>query len=362
MDYVDWVEKVIQTTAITWRGLDTSRREFHGVSLEAVARALNIYIEVPYITEFLQTKPGEALYDAILDLKSMGLLVDGAERFSYKLSQEGRKFPNVSLSSGWGSILRIHLEEEQREFLSMVAQIGQEVYDDYVCVREVPGEELATALGWSTGEQNNSRVFYVAQSLEHIGLLGTHNTIGLTRVIPNYRGIVAATREQPSEWLAVVEEAVNEWETTNVDFKRQLNLKSDNEKAEFIRDILGLATTKSSGRRFLIVGFDNKTHEFSQSVDSKIDQDQLENVLNHYTEPTPRVRYTTVPWGGGVVGIIEVIREPAKLPYQVKHPLGGQKRVEAGDIFVRHGSHTEPPSPTELANSIAEGENARSLQ
>jgi hypothetical protein len=362
MDFVDWVEKVMQATAITWKGLDTSSREFNGVSAEVIARALNIYTAGPDMMTFLRSKPGEALRDATTELKRIGLLVDGVEHFHYKLTQEGRKFPDVSLSTAWGQIFRVHLDEEQREFLSMLAQIGQEVYDGYVCVREVSGEELADSLGWNTGERNNSRVFYVSQALEKVGMVTTHNTIGSTRVIPTYAGIVAATRVEQSEWIPVVQTAVNDWETTNVDFKRQLNLKNDNDKAEFIHDILALATTKSSGRRFLIIGFDNKTRRFAQSVDPKIDQDQLENILNHYTEPTPSIRYHTVPWAGGTVGVIEVFRDAAKIPYGVKQPLGGQKGIKAGDIYVRHSSHTEPPTPAELVNLVAEGEDARRSQ
>jgi hypothetical protein len=362
MDFVDWAEKVMQATAVTWKALDTPRRQFNGVSAEAVARALNIYAEGPDPMEFLRSKPGEAVLDALRELERLGLVEGGVERFHYKLTQEGRKFPDVSLSAAWGQIFRVHLDEEQREFLSVLAQIGQEVYDDFVCVSEVLGDDLANALGWDTGERNNSRVFYVAESLKNAGMVTMRATSGRTIVVSTYAGLVTVTREEQSTWLPVVQEAIEEWETTNVDFKRQLNLKSDKEKAEFVRDVLALATTKSSGRRLLVIGFDDKTHQFVQSVDPKIDQNQLENILHAYTEPTPEIRYHRVPFSGGTVGIIEVMRDPAKVPYKVKQASKGQHVINVGDVFVRHSSRTEAPTPAELADLIAEGETAREQQ
>ena len=80
-----------------------------------------------------------------------------------------------------------------------------------------------------------------------------------------------------------------DWETTTVEFKRQVNLKLDKEKAEFVRDVLALATTKASGRRWLVIGFDNNTHQFTVSVDPAITQDRLEDILNAYASPAPQM-------------------------------------------------------------------------
>lgn len=42
--------------------------------------------------------------------------------------------------------------------------------------------------------------------------------------------------------------------------------------------------------------------------------------------------------GGGEAGVIEIHREPTKIPYRISRDIG---RVQAGHIFVRHGSQTE---------------------
>jgi hypothetical protein len=46
-----------------------------------------------------------------------------------------------------------------------------------------------------------------------------------------------------------IDDLVAEWETTSVDFKRQLSLDTMDQKAEFVKDILCLVNTKASRRR-----------------------------------------------------------------------------------------------------------------
>jgi hypothetical protein len=87
-----------------------------------------------------------------------------------------------------------------------------------------------------------------------------------------------------------------------------------------------------------------------------MNQDHLQQVLNRYADPPPHISYLTRDWHGALVAAIEIIREPIRLPYKVARRIG--KRNE-GDVFVRHGSITEPPTPRELQTLHDEGLNAR---
>ena len=157
-----------------------------------------------------------------------------------------------------------------------------------------------------------------------------------------------------------VRELVDEWETTNVEIMRGLQLSRNTDKATLVKELLGLVTTKSSGSRYLIIGFDDDTHDFYESADPGINQDRLEDILNAYCLEAPKIRYATVPYGDGCnVGLIELFREPEKIPYQVSKDLGGKKGIQEGDIFVRHGSQTEAPTPAELEELNKEGAAAR---
>ena len=63
----------------------------------------------------------------------------------------------------------------------------------------------------------------------------------------------------------------------------------------------------------------------------------------------------------GQVGKLEVLREPAKLPYTVSRPLAGEKkRMTANQVFVRHGSQTVEAPPADLQAIQDEGDRARS--
>lgn len=62
------------------------------------------------------------------------------------------------------------------------------------------------------------------------------------------------------------------------------------------------------------------------------------------------------PNGTGLVAIIEVRRDPAKLPHRIV--LGGGK-VRAGQVYVRHGSQVEEPTAAELGELQVEGDRAR---
>ena len=123
--------------------------------------------------------------------------------------------------------------------------------------------------------------------------------------------------------------------------------------------MLSLANTKASGRRWMIVGFDNSTRGYQSAPDANVTQDRIEQILAHYTDPVVIVRYEMVQYRSGAVGKLEVLREPANLPYKVARSIGDRKRIEAGQVFVRHGSQIEAPTQGELDSLIEEGKSAR---
>jgi len=352
-DYVEWVGRVMEGVVRAWQGSNANTKLI-GVSIHEIVPALGFEVDTRH-SDFDGTKIAEAVQDALRDLVRMGLLDDAGGRF-YKLTHEGTKFPKADLPTAWGQITSVYLDEEQLAFLKKVAEIGQEVYDRYVCVKNLTAQQIFEALGWSWDNEGSAKGYLLTKALADLGMIQQRAYMGGNiDVVPTYIGIVRATREAESQWSKTVHELIEEWETTNVDFKRELNLGRDKEKAEFVRDILGLATTKSSGRRFLVIGFDDKTRSFARPIDPSITQERLDQILHAYCEPTPGIRYKTVPWTGGNVGIIEVLRNAEDIPYRVNKNLAGEGGIKAGEIYVRHGSHTEAPTQRELEDLLREG-------
>jgi hypothetical protein len=167
--------------------------------------------------------------------------------------------------------------------------------------------------------------------------------------------------EVESERIRNIENLILEletrWEDPYVEFKETLSIRSDTGKAEFIKDVLGLATTQGSARRFLMIGWSDKSRRVEPpGVDLELREEQLQQVLNSYCEPPPHIVYFTHMWEGVRVGVIEIVHESIRLPYQISRDFGRRKKDE---VFVRHGTITEPPTPRELEALRQEGINAK---
>ncbi|MFC1942511.1 Crp/Fnr family transcriptional regulator [Chloroflexota bacterium] len=207
---------------------------------------------------------------------------------------------------------------------------------------------------------NNSKLLKIFKEDPKLGYLVFNNLLVVMKsilqadqyklgsVVPS--PISYASEDIGTEWVRTVHQLVDEGESTNVVLKKQLNLSNDRETADFIRDILGLANTKSSGRRFMVIGFNSSTHSFAQSVNPNLTQQLLEQSLDVYAEPAPIITYIDIPLASGTIEIIEVMREGKNVPYRVKKDLSGGEGIKSGEIYVRHGSVTEAPTKRELEN------------
>lgn len=142
------------------------------------------------------------------------------------------------------------------------------------------------------------------------------------------------------------------WEGANVDHKVRLEVGSDERKAELARDVAALANTQVRGSRYLVIGFDNASHSFAESFDATIDQDRLEDILGTRLSDVPGVHVDVVPWPGGIVGLVEIRRHAAKLPYTIARNL--TDKIRKGDVFVRRGSHVARTDDEERGELIAE--------
>lgn len=350
--YVDWVEKV----ALAFARMEKDHAQ---VSLGALQAEIGVPPPPGQDDRYVEG----AVWTAIQDLD--GITVVNALNVHQILETENtRKLRHgAALSTVWPSFFATFLEEEQSEFLGALVRIAEDQHEDIADVQWATATEVFAALGWSTSERaDHSRALAIVNILSEAGMVRTRLTTGsidAVRAIPTYRGVVFATKQVATEWQQRLAEMAEEWETTTVEYKVEVKLNSSAQKAEFTKDILGLATTKASGReRYLVIGYDKDSHDFTQSVDAGITQDRLEQILHQYIEPMVDVRYFTVPMrSGGEAGVIEVRREASKIPYRVRRGIG---KLKAGNIFVRHGSQTEPPTELELAALIAEGDHARS--
>ena len=243
------------------------------------------------------------------------------------------------------------------EVTRMVSSSEHEQDADFPILKRVPIDDVDTAL---QGELEREAIFVSAQTLDRLRLISWTPTMGMhfTAYI-TYRGLARLLKRDFTIVSQEIDELLKEWETTSVEFKREVRTDTADQKAEFIKDILALANTQASGRRWLIVGFDNQTHVWSKDPDRKLTQDHIEQLLSVYAEPMIQTRYEVVDYRAGKVGRLEVLREQTNLPYRVKRDTGYRKRITAGQIFVRHGSQIEEATHLELQSLEDEATRAR---
>src|SRR6266566_1220109 len=274
--HVDWVEQVLQGLAAAVAA-DPQARQV-GVSIGDLQRRLT--------GDPADGSPAaEAIGDALADLERLGL-VDLGSGAGAKLSQAGVQLAAGSLRSTWPAIQQLYLTDEQLAFLRAAAALCEQRHPKFALLREVSWREVNQRLGWQTDDDTIAHD--LAARLAQVGLLAVDITLGDSiELYPTYAGVVRATEAEQAALRELIVGLLPDWETTTVEFKRELNLKRNKEKAELVRDVLALATTKASGRRWLVIGFDPKTHQFAQSVDPAITQDRLEQILAAYAATRP---------------------------------------------------------------------------
>ena len=302
---------------------------------------------------------GEAMWDSLRDLKRFGL-VDPQSRNDIRISQEARKIRVASLRTTWPGIHETWLDDRQARFLGKLCELSEQRGEDSANLAEIHGDEVLAAIGETPNEAipSPSSTHWNRSGLVDASAM----TLGNFLAFPTYSGMVLATEKAATEGQKLVADLLDDWETTNTEFKRELHLGTKDEKAEFIRDVLALANPQVSGDRHLITGFDDKSRDFTTAADPKITQDTIENLLNEYTKPPVAVIYTnfTEQNGAGDIGVLRVLRDRTKVPYRVARRLAGEKKAIAeGEVYVRHGSHVANASVEEIAD--LEGEARRAL-
>lgn len=321
---------------------------------------------------FKEQKYRDVLELAVDDFEKLGLIEDGTSNF-HKLSLSGRRAAK-NIPQLWAEICRTTIPPAQEAILKTVNQMSPQEGDGFARVEMIRVNKLHGALLQQENKdfQNFNSEDLAAQLVElrGRGLIFCERGEYPDEVRANYRGLVWQQRRDFILREKEILDLVEVWETTSVDFKRELYLDNAGEKAEFVKDVLGLANTKSSGRRWLIVGFDDKTREIHIPAEEpdrgywykKTKPDRIEQLLSAYVTPHINVRFELVDFRGGKVGKIEILREAESLPYRVSKSVGDiKKRIEENQIFVRHGSHTVKPDDEELQDLIDEAARAKSM-
>jgi hypothetical protein len=342
--YVDWVEDVLKATV---RAKTTGNRALV-VGAREIAAQIGLDVEQTW----------GAVYEALADLEKLGL-VNVESQYQIDITQEARKITVASLRTAWPGLQEVWLDEDQLAFLRAVCELSETRYEDYAELQWTHAYNAFERVGW---ERDDDRIAGLVYALRDAGLLATRLTMGGGwNIAATYASIVRAMESETSELVELVRRLIPDWETTNVEFKRELHLDKADERAEFVRDIMALANTQVTGDRFMVVGFGPRSHDFETDIDPRITGDRIEDILDRYTKPTVTLRYRPFDWlTSGRAAVLEIHRDRAKVPYRVMGAIGKERRIEHGQVYVRHGSHVVLASDDEISDLEAEAARGRS--
>jgi hypothetical protein len=371
MDFIDWCTRVVEAV---YEG--AARPEFRRQGYPASLLSARLFSEeIPDMQVSLydigqlpsrtrEEKRRKSLMQALQAMSSYPCLIacDVVEHPSRWKPADPVAVPAEQLRrhihDWWIGTCARPLPAEHIEVLRALNALSARLEEGIVWIDPVSSDHLLTTLRWDDEE----RLRVVASELYQHGhiLNDVADDEADWRLSATYYGLVWETRQQITRYTPWIDDLVARWETTSVDFKRELRVEMDNEKSELVKDLLGLVNTQANEPHLLVIGFDPVTHGYHGPSATDITQDRLEAIVNRYVEPSLVFEYAVVGYRAGPVGILAVAREPAKLPYRFAIAIGsGDKRREAGVWFVRHGSQTEPPTPRERDAIITEGRRAR---
>ncbi|HLW01269.1 MAG TPA: ATP-binding protein [Ktedonobacterales bacterium] len=360
MDYVDWCSYVLQTCIQAQQTTEQVRLSgitpFELTTIITTALGTEDYGKRP---DFTDSTFYRGLVFALNDLLDYGLVEKQLLSHYWKVTKYGREIAG-NLTPVWWDICTDTLEPEHEQLLGVVNRLSMHSTPDHVWLEEISREALLAETGW---DADSPRLFRVAHELQELRYVdGSFMTPRHFTVQANYKGLVWETRRGLTVETQFINELLSEGETTSVEFKRELHLGTSDQKAEFIKDVLALANTRASGRHWLVVGFDDKTHTYFQAPNPVVTEHRIESLLARYTTPCVDIRYEVVQHQAGPVGMLEVLRDAKKVPYRVAKAIRGEKKaVSEGAIYVRHNTLVEPPTPPEEQALQEEGDRARNL-
>ncbi len=336
MDFVDWCGFVLQQLA------DIVRRSPQAAQYGATQA--DFLVPLYGSTGLQDAQRKRAVDQAISQLAAHGL-VENSGSILIQVNRAGRDLAE-DMTTLWHGICLRELGSRERALLQAVNRLSQRNADEYAWLETVSRESLLAEIG-EIGEED--WIAFTLNELHAIDLVAVHTAFGgFFDVQATYGGLVWENRRAFTLESRFIDELVGEWETTSVDFKRELHTDTADQKAELVKDLIGLANTQASGRRWLIIGFDDKTRAYHGPPGHKLTQNHLEQLANEYTAPTVLLRYKVIHYRSGPVGKLEVLRDVCLVPHRVKRAVGDRKRIREGQVFVRHGSQTAEPDPDEL--------------
>ena len=143
------------------------------------------------------------------------------------------------------------------------------------------------------------------------------------------------------------ETLLNKTESEELDFKsEQYKLDTEEQKAEFIKDVLAFANAWKTSDAYIICGVLEKDGraENIEKVDHHLEDNNLQQLVCSKTNKPPRFTYEPFTYEEKELGIIIIYKDQDR-PIYLRKNFGWLK---ANEVYIRRGSSTGIASPDEI--------------
>jgi predicted HTH transcriptional regulator len=132
-------------------------------------------------------------------------------------------------------------------------------------------------------------------------------------------------------------------ESTKLDFKAVLSLKTESEKKELAKDVAAMANSRG-GRGYIIFGIEDGTKNVLGIEGKKYTEEQIQQIISQRCDPPVSVKLEMLPFGGKQVAVLTIYKSSQK-PHQIR---------QTGVFYIRRGSTTDIARREEIAGMLQE--------
>lgn len=174
-------------------------------------------------------------------------------------------------------------------------------------------------------------------------------TVAKLREMRSYYNSLPNDRLSPEQQMIADLQRLGQ-ESETIDAKRDLVLREEGDKAEFVKDIVAMA---NNGRpSYLIIGLEDGTFNPVGRLTNHYTTNDINQILSGRIDPPVAVEYRELIIDGNEYAFIEIngTNRPYIVARDIIHGRTDRKQVRIfkGMIFVRHRDRTEGISRAEL--------------
>lgn len=139
--------------------------------------------------------------------------------------------------------------------------------------------------------------------------------------------------------LSKLELLLNKGEGPKLDYKEMLDLETESDKKELVKDVIAIANSQG-GRGHLIIGVKDKTKDIVGIDSNNINEERIQQIIGSRCDPPVNIRVEFFNIEEKTVSVITIFRSRKK-PHQM---------LQTGAFYIRRGSTTDVARRDEIAN------------